>query len=155
MIAVKLPSNNIAFETVYCTSRQGILKWIEIIFCIVALALCAPGVQGYGGYSYIVAATAFCMAATFLLLLLITVGIRWNLQNERFFNLFCCLLLTVAFGVAVYCTVVLFGDAHDAKVTWHASDWQNRMAAVSAFTAAAAIVYLHDAVLAEHYNIAI
>jgi hypothetical protein len=144
-----------SFDSGYCASRQGILKWIEIAFVAVALGLVAIGVHGYGGYTYIVIETAFCLAATLLLMILISVGFRWNLGNERAFNLLCFVLNAVAFGVAVYCTVVLFGDATDSRVTWHSSDWHNRMAAVSAFTAAAAIVYLYDAALARDLNMAV
>jgi len=137
----------------YCTSSQGILKWIEIAFCCVALGLVAAGVNGYGGYTYILVETAFCVAATLLLLLLLVIGIHWNLRYEKFFNLLCFVLNAAAFGVAVYCTVVLFGHAKDSSVTSHANDWQNKMAAVSAFTGAAAFVYLYDALLANRGNI--
>jgi len=123
------------------------LKWIEIAFCAVALGLSAPGVKGYGGYTYIVAETAFCIAGTFLFLLLTALNFGWTFRFEKLFCVLCFALNAAALGISVYCTVVLFDDADDRKVTWHGgNDWHHRMAAVSAFVGAAAIMYLHDAV---------
>jgi len=123
------------------------LKWIEIAFCAVALGLSAAGVKGYGGYAYIVAETAFCIAVSFVFLLLTVLKFGWAFQLEKFFCVFCFALNAAALGIAVYCTVVLFEDGGDRNVTWHGgNDWHHRMAAVSAFVGAAAVLYLYDAI---------
>jgi len=141
-----------SLNTGYCLSRQGILKWLEIIFCVVVLGLIADGKDGYGGYPYILAASAFCAAATFILLILIFVDFKWKLQFELYFNVFCTILMLVAFGLAIYCCLVLWGHVKDGKVNAPTTDWKERMAAVAAFSGAAGLVYLYDALLASKGN---
>jgi len=142
-----------SLNTGYCLSRQGILKWLEIIFCVIVLGLIAVGIDGYGGYPYILAASAFCAVATFVLLILLFIDFKWKLKFELYFNVLCTILMLVAFGIAIYCCIVLFGHVNDSKVNHvNSKDWKERMAAIAAFSGAAGVVYLYDALLASKGN---
>jgi hypothetical protein len=132
-----------------CFSRLSLIRWVQIAFSIVVLVLIQPGIYGYSGYPYILAASAFCMAGTFLLLLVIFLGVYPSVLTDFLFNLLACLMFIAAFVVAVYDTVQIFDGnwAHHKThgrgwepVGW-TEEWKDRMAAVSAFCGANAILY--------------
>jgi len=86
---------------------------------------------------------AFCLAVTFLTLVIYFFLIHdgafrelpW-ISIEIGFNFLALLLFISTFGVAVWDTVEMFNGRHDGS-----GELRNRMAAISAFSGAASVLY--------------
>jgi len=129
--------------TGWCCSTLASLKWLEIICCCVIIGLLSDFLYGRNFYGFIMFTAAFCLAVTFLLLVIYFFlihdgafsGLPW-VSIEVGFNFLAFILFGVTFGLAVWDTVEMFHGRRDGS-----EEWRNRMAAISAFSGAATVLY--------------
>jgi len=111
----------------WCFSTLAALKWMEIICCCVIIGLLNDFLYGRNFYAFIMFTAAFCLAVTFLLLVvyffLIHGGafrdLPW-ISIEVGFNFLALLLFIVTFGLAVWDTVEMFNgkdNSHSVAVS--------------------------------------
>jgi len=146
----------------YCFSTIALLKWLEIIFSILILALVHPGHDYWGGYAYLVFVGAFSLAVAGLTLLLYFINFHSTLASLPWRSMeiamsFLCVLVNLAgFGVAVYATAELFNNrGHHPYFYGDYREWRNKMAAVSAFTGANGVLFLFSCLYAQQRGVVV
>jgi len=152
----------------WCCTVLAALKWLEVLFAIVVVAVLAPIVcMSPGQYDYVMGAAAFCLCVTALTLIIYFLRLHtgtlaalpWRIM-EIAFNVLAVLLYLAATGIGIYHCIKLFQNAHkemfvDNQCSFHLLDsaiteeWRGRMAAITAFCAINAILHVLSAVYAR------
>ncbi|KRY20792.1 hypothetical protein T12_10690 [Trichinella patagoniensis] len=145
------PVNDVAvqrtFSVNWCCSTFAVLKWMEIVLCILAIALIEAGVQMWRAYGFILFMSAFCLAITFAGLIIKFCQLQTG-ENSAFplqkleisFNIFAVFGFCIAFALLCYDCIKLFDEAEDyyqAKEnrpdSIELNDWRNRIVATTLF----------------------
>ncbi|KRX18175.1 hypothetical protein T07_880, partial [Trichinella nelsoni] len=143
------PVNDVAvqrtFSVNWCCSTFAVLKWMEIVLCILAIALIEAGVQMWRAYGFILFMSAFCLAITFAGLIIKFCQLQTG-ENSAFplqkleisFNIFAVFGFCIAFALLCYDCIKLFDEAEDyyqAKEnrpdSIELNDWRNRIVATT------------------------
>ncbi|CDW54479.1 hypothetical protein TTRE_0000274901 [Trichuris trichiura] len=132
-----------AFTFNWCCSTFALLKWVEIVLCIVLVTLIEAGVHLWRAYGFIMFVSAACAAVTFAGLAFkfcqIQTGRVGSFPFDKVdltFNIFAIICFSIAFGLACYDCVMIFGENknhHDNQPTSLAAyeDWRNRIVGVT------------------------
>ncbi|KFD55653.1 hypothetical protein M513_03401 [Trichuris suis] len=117
--------------------------WLKQVLCIVLVTLIEAGVHLWRAYGFILFVSAACAAITFAGLALkfcqIQTGRVGSFPFDKVdltFNIFAVICFSIAFGLACYDCVMIFGENkhhHDNQPTSLAAyeDWRNRIVGVT------------------------
>jgi len=144
----------------WCLSTLAILKWFEIICCVVIIAVLQPYIYAWAAYSYIIFVASSCLMTTIILLMIYFLQLHhgalktlpWR-AAEVTTNILELILFLFAFAIGIYDCVQLFRNSqshHPVRYHTDIYDLRNRMAAVTAFMGANCIFYLLSAIYARN-----
>jgi len=134
----------------YCTSQFAIIKWLEIAFSCIILALSLPGVNIWEGYTYMFSVGCIGLIFVFLSLVYYTAGVHRrggglpSMQVELFMNVLLMLMNIAVFGLAVYDASKMgrgIYTEHNFPSYPGRQEWHDYMATISAFSILNAILF--------------
>jgi len=147
----------------WCMSRFSLIKWLEIIFSIIIIALIAPGTQYWEGYAYIIAVGIICLLVAVFTMMYFFAGFHNTIEKvpyvgcEAFFNIICVLLNLACFGVAVYDTVQMYNGSWTVhQFPYQTPEWRDRLTSIAVISALNAIAFFFSCSYSDqqHFKVA-